>query len=190
ATALLLAACAARQPPPLPPPAVQLPPQPPVPPPPANAPAAGVTLAEPRLWREDEAARALQAFILSCPTLSRRNDKSGLANGADWLALCTEAPAIPARSAPAFFRDPVQWLRTGWRCALKPRRSLPAAPPLSSATGLNGCGWATARLSPPVITSRRSPARASGNRGLTCPSTGLRPILCAATSRMARRGVA
>ena len=113
ATALLLAACAARQPPPVPPPAVQIPPPSPVPPPPANAVAAGVTLAEPQLLREEQAARALQAFILSCPALSRRNDKSGLANGADWLALCAQAQAIPAGSAAAFFRDRFDWVRVG-----------------------------------------------------------------------------
>src|SRR4030095_8096453 len=50
---------------------------------------------------------------LSCPALSRRNDKSGLANGADWLALCAQAQAIPAGSGAAFLRVRVDWVRVG-----------------------------------------------------------------------------
>ncbi len=113
ATALLLAACAGRQPPPAPPPAVQVPPPVPVPVPPANAVAAGVTLAEPRQISDEQAARALQAFILSCPVLSRREDKSGLAARPDWLGLCAEARVLPAGSAAAFFRDRFEWVRVG-----------------------------------------------------------------------------
>jgi membrane-bound lytic murein transglycosylase A len=116
ASALLLAACAGRQPPPAPPPTVVVPPPapfPPPPPPPANALAAGVALAEPRLFSEDQAARALRAFIISCPVLSRREDKSGLAKGPDWLALCTEAQVVPAGGAASFFRDRFKWVRVG-----------------------------------------------------------------------------
>jgi membrane-bound lytic murein transglycosylase A len=112
----LLAACAPRtpQPAPLPPPGQVPPPVPtPVPPPPANAVAAGVSLASPRTLAEDQAARALQAFILSCPVLSRRADKSGLANGADWLPLCSAAQAVPVGNAAAFFRDRFDWVRVG-----------------------------------------------------------------------------
>lgn len=107
AALMLTAACAGRQPPPAPPPV-------PTPVPlPANAAAAGVALAAPRPLANGQAARALQAFILSCPTLVRRDDKSGLTKGADWLPLCTEAQAIPAGQATAFFRDRFDWVRVG-----------------------------------------------------------------------------
>ena len=113
----LLAACAPRpRVPPAPPVPTEIPPPKPppvVPPPPANAVAAGVALAEPRQFSEEQAARALQAFKLSCPVLSRRADKSGLATGADWLPLCSEAQSIPVGSAAAFFRDRFEWVRVG-----------------------------------------------------------------------------
>jgi membrane-bound lytic murein transglycosylase A len=115
-TALLLAACATRQPPPVTqPPPSQVPPQPvpPTPPPPVNAAAAGVVAAQPRLLAEDQAAQALQAFKLSCPVLTRRQDRSGLATGADWLPLCTEAQSVSAGGAAAFFRDRFEWVRVG-----------------------------------------------------------------------------
>ena len=116
-TALLLAACATRQPPPVTqPPPSQVPPQPvppTPPPPPVNAAAAGVVAAQPRLLAEDQAAQALQAFKLSCPVLTRRQDRSGLATGADWLPLCTEAQSVSAGGAAAFFRDRFEWVRVG-----------------------------------------------------------------------------
>ena len=115
-TALLLAACATRQPPPVTqPPPSQVPPQPvpPTPPPPVNAAAAGVVAAQPRLLAEDQAAQALQAFKLSCPVLMRRQDKSGLTSGADWLPPCTEAQSVSAGGAAAFFRDRFEWVRVG-----------------------------------------------------------------------------
>ena len=113
----LLAACAGRQPPPAPPPVVTGPPPlpapVPVPPPPANALAAGVALAAPRPLSDTQAARALQAFILSCPSMLRRDDKSGLAKGADWLPLCTEARGIAPAQAASFFHDRFDWVRVG-----------------------------------------------------------------------------
>ena len=114
----LLAACAGRQPPPAPPPAVSVPPAPapaplPVPPPPANAVVAGVALASPQTLSEAQAARALQAFILSCPVLMRRDDRSGLARGSDWLPLCTDAQRLAPGTAAAFFRDRFDWARVG-----------------------------------------------------------------------------
>jgi membrane-bound lytic murein transglycosylase A len=118
ATLALLAACAPRRPaPPTLPPPVEVPPvkppTPPVPPPPVNAAAAGVTLAQPRTIDEARAASALRAFLLSCPSLVRRTDKSGLAGGADWQALCSEARTVPAGAASAFFRDRFEWVRVG-----------------------------------------------------------------------------
>jgi len=115
----LLAACAPRpQVPSIPPKAPsQVPSQPlpptPVPPPPANAVAAGVALAQPRMLPETDAADALRAFILSCPSLVRRTDKSGLTQTADWQPLCAEARTVPAGAAAAFFRDRFDWARVG-----------------------------------------------------------------------------
>jgi membrane-bound lytic murein transglycosylase A len=114
---LLLAACAPRPKVPSVPPKAptEQPPQPvptpPVPPPPANAVAAGVSLAGPRQITEADAAEALRAFLASCPALTKRQDKSGLATGADWQVLCAEAATVPAGSAATFFRDRFEWVR-------------------------------------------------------------------------------
>jgi len=51
----------------------------------------------------DEAARALAAFRLSCPSLVRRTDSSGLTRGADWQPACDAAQDISDRDARAFF---------------------------------------------------------------------------------------
>nr|WP_283938447.1 murein transglycosylase A [Sphingomonas alba] len=88
-------------------------PTPPAPPPPANAVAAGVTLAQPRTLAESDAADALRAFVLGCPALVRRQDKSGLSQASDWQILCAEARAVPSGSAAAFFRDRFDWARVG-----------------------------------------------------------------------------
>ena len=115
----LLAACAPRPQVPSTPskPPVEAPsrpaPTPPTPPPPANAVAAGVTLAQPRPLAESDAADALRAFVLSCPALVRRQDKSGLSQASDWQTLCNEARAVPSGSAAAFFRDRFDWARVG-----------------------------------------------------------------------------
>ncbi|HEY7007259.1 MAG TPA: hypothetical protein VH392_12355, partial [Sphingomicrobium sp.] len=111
ASALLLAACAAQ---PTPPPVTAgpftpAPPPPPVPvtpPPPANALAAGVAVVPAAATIYDQwATRALDAFKTSCPALMRRQDQSGLAQGADWAPLCTEAASLAPEQAAAFFRD-------------------------------------------------------------------------------------
>jgi len=49
-----------------------------------------------------EAARALAAFHLSCPSLLSRDDESGLAQREDWRAACDAASS--AADAEAFFR--------------------------------------------------------------------------------------
>ena len=49
------------------------------------------------------ARRALAAFRLSCPSLQKRTDATGLTQGADWAAPC--AAAGQAGDATAFFRD-------------------------------------------------------------------------------------
>ncbi len=53
--------------------------------------------------RPDQAARALAAFRLSCPTLIRRTDNSGLTRGADWQPACAAANAAADREARDFF---------------------------------------------------------------------------------------
>jgi membrane-bound lytic murein transglycosylase A len=118
ASTLLLAACAVQPTPPTvtPPPAPTPTPVPlPVtPPPPANALAAGVAVVPAAATIYDEwAGRALTAFRTSCPALVRRQDQSGLAQGADWAPLCSEASTLSPEQAATFFRDRFDWVRVG-----------------------------------------------------------------------------
>lgn len=46
---------------------------------------------------------ALQAFRISCPSLMRRSDQSGLTAGADWNNACAAASSWPEASASEFF---------------------------------------------------------------------------------------
>jgi membrane-bound lytic murein transglycosylase A len=111
---ILIAACAKT---------VQVPtqPQPPVqppvvtpPPPPANARAAGVAAVQPPFALDEvSAARALQAFLISCPILQQRQDKSLLTYGSDWTGVCTQAATVQPGGAAAFFRDNFDWVRVG-----------------------------------------------------------------------------
>lgn len=83
---------------------------------PAIAPAAPATattaavaglLAGPAIDRlpltQASAGRALTAFRTSCPTLTRRNDASGLTRPEDWRAACDAARDMPERDAIDFF---------------------------------------------------------------------------------------
>lgn len=102
-------------------PAVRQPvPATPLPAMPAPAAAAGVTsavsagvIAGPKfdsLPIDDEgAARALAAYKLSCRSLVRRTDNSGLTQGADWAPSCDAAQTWPARDARGFFG---RWFET------------------------------------------------------------------------------
>ncbi len=58
---------------------------------------------------DDGAARALAAYKLSCRSLVRRTDSSGLTQGADWAPSCDAAQAWPARDARGFF---ARWFET------------------------------------------------------------------------------
>jgi membrane-bound lytic murein transglycosylase A len=49
------------------------------------------------------AARALTAFRISCPTVTRRTDASGLTRPGDWVDVCAAAQRWSAADAPAFF---------------------------------------------------------------------------------------
>jgi membrane-bound lytic murein transglycosylase A len=118
--ALSLGACATRQVPPVAPvPPVTTPApepvKPPEPPKPANAAAAGIRLAEPRSFTPEAATRALEAFRISCPSVVRRTDGSGLTQGEDWRALCDEARMVSLQPVEAqrFFTTRFAWVRVG-----------------------------------------------------------------------------
>jgi len=116
-SALLVSACVSRpaQPPPTQPPPVQ--PRPPVqpvkPPPPTNARAAGIAVSAPAIVYESDASEALAAFRLSCSTLVRRTDKSGLTNPADWTGVCAQAAYVQPGQAASFFQTSFDWVRIG-----------------------------------------------------------------------------
>jgi membrane-bound lytic murein transglycosylase A len=118
ASFVLLAACATKPlpSPEAPPPAAVIPPPQTVvlPPPPKNAREAGVEVvpAAPTIY-DAWAQRGLQAFRTSCPVLIKRRDQSGLAQGADWGPLCSEAASLAPEQATAFFRDRFDWVRVG-----------------------------------------------------------------------------
>ena len=115
ASFLFVAACATRpvQPPPVPPPPpVQ--PQPPAPvppPPPAKAIDAALALSPPAQLHESNAAAALAAFRLSCRSVTRRADSSGLTSPADWAGVCAQAETVQPGAAAAFFQTGFDWLR-------------------------------------------------------------------------------
>jgi len=50
-----------------------------------------------------QAARALAAFRLTCPSVVHRADTSGLTRGADWQPACTAAASVAPSEARAFF---------------------------------------------------------------------------------------
>jgi membrane-bound lytic murein transglycosylase A len=60
-----------------------------------------------------KAARALEAFKLSCPALVQRTDQSGLTSPTDWQPLCGEAATLAPEQASAFFRERFDWARIG-----------------------------------------------------------------------------
>ncbi|WP_176590081.1 murein transglycosylase A [Sphingobium sp. EM0848] len=51
----------------------------------------------------ERSRKALQAFRLSCPSLMRRTDQSGLTRGSDWNNACAAASSWPESSANEFF---------------------------------------------------------------------------------------
>ena len=79
-----------------------------------NAVSAGV-VAGPDLSSFDISAegaqRALEAFRISCGSVQRRTDNSGLTKGADWSTACAAAPG--ATNARAFFRDYFEVVQVG-----------------------------------------------------------------------------
>ena len=111
---ILLASCVPtpRAEPPLPPPVKEEPP--PTPPPPANAVEAGVTLA-PATSPFDavSAQRALAAFQISCPSLLKREDASGLTRAQDWQQACGAATLGRVASPASFFAEHFELVRVG-----------------------------------------------------------------------------
>lgn len=99
AALIALASCAPKLVPPTQPP-------PPAQPPASNALAAGVE-AGPVVASlgvtPASAANALAAFRISCPSLLKRDDASGLTQPSDWSAACAAASAWPADQALSFF---------------------------------------------------------------------------------------
>ena len=123
ASLTLLAACASKptpapQPPaPLPQPAPPVPPAPIAAPPPApvgrNAVETGVKVEQPRVLKQEEAAKALSAFRTSCAAVMNRKDASGLTQGSDWRPLCSQAASLDPNFAPGFFYYGFDWVKVG-----------------------------------------------------------------------------
>ncbi|HYG47685.1 MAG TPA: murein transglycosylase A [Allosphingosinicella sp.] len=110
---VLLASCVPKQQRPEPPqraPAAEAPPPAPAKPPTAALLGVSAGPALPAL-AEAEAARALEAFRISCPALVKRTDASGLTRPEDWRAACAAAAAPP--SAPAFFAEHFELVQVG-----------------------------------------------------------------------------
>lgn len=63
----------------------------------------------------DEAAavRALAAFRISCPSVTRRTDQSGLTQPADWTAACAAAARVEQGRARAFFSEQFRAIQVG-----------------------------------------------------------------------------
>ena len=116
AALLLLASCVGRRDAPAPQtaePVVTTP----TPPPPENALRAGVDIANaPLTIRSDVALRAYEAFRLSCPTLLKRLDASGLTRTSDWQPACSR-PAIEivtnGDEYVSFFQEHFELVRVG-----------------------------------------------------------------------------
>ena len=70
-------------------------------------------MAQPKVLKPEEANRALTAFRTSCSALTRRQDRSGLAQPADWAGVCAEAAALAPQYAPGFFYYRFDWVRVG-----------------------------------------------------------------------------
>ncbi len=119
ALASIVSACASGvsgvAPTPTPPPPVQPAPATPAPPtsPSATALSTGVIAATLPSLDERQAQLALSAFRISCSSLVRRTDRSGLTQGADWQAACTAATTVPQGGAAAFFRAQFTPVRIG-----------------------------------------------------------------------------
>jgi membrane-bound lytic murein transglycosylase A len=111
---IALASCVPKPRPPesQPPPAAETAPAAPAKPP--TAALLGVS-AGPALPAIDEAqaARALEAFKISCPALTKRTDASGLTRPEDWQEACAAAALGPSPSAAGFFAERFELVQVG-----------------------------------------------------------------------------
>lgn len=69
----------------------------------ANARSVGAMTADAPGYDDASATRALQAFRISCPSLVRRNDQSGLTRPDDWRPACAAAASWKDGDAAGFF---------------------------------------------------------------------------------------
>lgn len=61
----------------------------------------------------DGASRALRAFRLSCSSVQRRVDTSGLTQGGDWAAACANATSTKDEDASRFFENGFEVVQVG-----------------------------------------------------------------------------
>ncbi len=59
------------------------------------------------------ATRALKAFRISCPSLVKRSDQSGLTQPADWQPACDAARSWPDGNAVSFFSENFEMVQVG-----------------------------------------------------------------------------
>ena len=78
----------------------------------ANSLTAGPAIRSLPIGRE-QAARALAAFRLTCPTLVRRTDGSGLTRSTDWQSACAAANGVSDDDARDFFGQYFETLQVG-----------------------------------------------------------------------------
>ena len=95
------------------PPAEEKPVEPPKPAGPASAIEAGVLAGPAVAFDPGAAARALAAFRISCPAVTKRQDASGLTRPQDWQAACAAAASATPATAAAFFAQHFETVRVG-----------------------------------------------------------------------------
>lgn len=61
----------------------------------------------------ERARKALEAFRISCPSLMRRTDQSGLTRGSDWNSACAAASSWPDANASEFFSRHFEAVQVG-----------------------------------------------------------------------------
>jgi membrane-bound lytic murein transglycosylase A len=61
----------------------------------------------------ERTAQALRAFRISCPSLVRRRDQSGLTSGSDWQSACSAAASWSEANAREFFRRYFEAVQVG-----------------------------------------------------------------------------
>lgn len=94
-------------------PNIPVPPKPVIVAPGPNARSVGAIAAEVPRFDAANATRALQAFRVSCPSLVRRNDQSGLTKPEDWRAACAAAASWRDDDAAGFFATNFEAVQVG-----------------------------------------------------------------------------